>query len=249
MPDDTSRERWMARAVESQMRRWELSQQVAAGRRADQAAQPSVSPLSIAVSRESGARGAAIARAVAERLGWQVYDQELIAYMANQMHVRQGLLESLDEKTLGWAREWLNIVLDAEAVDQEEFIANLTKVVLAIGLHGEAVFVGRGANFILPRDRTLTVRIIAPLNERVAYASQRETLSSDDARRRVTETDENRLGFIVKHFHKDVADPHFYDLVVDSSALGEDATTELIVRALEGRRVRIRKSAEPGRPR
>src|SRR5437879_1034407 len=45
-------------------------------------------PFSIAISREAGTRGPAVARAVAERLGWQVYDNELLALVARDLHVR-----------------------------------------------------------------------------------------------------------------------------------------------------------------
>jgi cytidylate kinase len=246
--DATRRERGFAQAVETQMRRWEMSRQVEARHRAQEAAADLERPLTVAISRECGARGAAIARNVAERLSWQVYDHELMAYMANQMHVRESLLDSLDEKTVGWSREWLNIVLDQEALDQESFIVHLTRVVLAIGLHGEAIIVGRGANFILPADRCVSVRIIAPLAERVAYISQRERLTTAEAQKRLRETDRDRSGFIEEYFHKDLADPHHYDLVLDSSALGEEASARLIVQAMEAKRSRVRESAKPGRP-
>src|SRR5438067_21858 len=38
--------------------------------------------LTVAISRETGARGATIARRVAGKLGWEVYDQELLEFMA-----------------------------------------------------------------------------------------------------------------------------------------------------------------------
>ncbi|HVS36699.1 MAG TPA: cytidylate kinase family protein, partial [Gemmataceae bacterium] len=48
--------------------------------------------LCIAVSREAGARGGAIGRRVGHKLGWQVYDQEVLEYMAQDGVVRQGVL-------------------------------------------------------------------------------------------------------------------------------------------------------------
>jgi len=243
----TGHDRGLAQAVETQMRRWEMARQVEARHQAED--ETDDRPLSLTVSRQHGARGASIARGVAERLGWQVYDQELIAYMANQMQVRRNLLDSLDEKTLSWSREWLNFVLDREALDGESFIVNLTKVVLAIGLRGEAVFVGRGANFILPANRALTVRIIAPLAERIAYLSQKERLPTAEAQKRLLETDEHRRGFVHRYFRTDIADPNAYDLILDSSALGEDTSADLIIRALKGKRARILDASKPGRPR
>ena len=44
--------------------------------------------MTIAVSRQAGARGGTIARHVGQRLGWQVIDQDLIEYI-----VREGSAE------------------------------------------------------------------------------------------------------------------------------------------------------------
>src|SRR5262249_35244300 len=42
----------------------------------------SARPFSIAMSREAGTRGPAVARAVADKLGWKVYDNELLELVA-----------------------------------------------------------------------------------------------------------------------------------------------------------------------
>ena len=44
--------------------------------------------FTIALSREAGTYGAAIARAVADRLSWPVYDSELMQRIANELGVR-----------------------------------------------------------------------------------------------------------------------------------------------------------------
>src|SRR6266404_2383149 len=59
-------------------------------------APPSVpAALTIAFSRESGARGSTIGHRVGRKLDWPVYDQELLEYMAQDTVVRQGILENL----------------------------------------------------------------------------------------------------------------------------------------------------------
>src|SRR5947209_3142493 len=63
-----------------------------------------IQPLafSIALSREAGARVSLVADKLAERLGWPVYDQELVQRIAEDMGLRTSLLESLDEKRTNW---------------------------------------------------------------------------------------------------------------------------------------------------
>src|SRR5262245_15881472 len=63
--------------------------------------------LTIAVSREAGANGALVARAVEQQLGWPVYDRELLQRVAEHMGLRASLLEAVDEKRKGWFQECL----------------------------------------------------------------------------------------------------------------------------------------------
>src|SRR4051794_33035458 len=52
---------------------------------------PGPAALTIALSREAGARGATIGRRVGRKLGWAVYDKELLEYMAQEEAARQGM--------------------------------------------------------------------------------------------------------------------------------------------------------------
>src|SRR4029077_14127793 len=51
--------------------------------------------LTIAISREAGARGATIARRAGEKLGWEVYSQDMLEYGAQSASLRQEVLEKL----------------------------------------------------------------------------------------------------------------------------------------------------------
>ena len=44
--------------------------------------EPPPDPLSVAISRECGAGGAAVARALGERLQWTVYDRQIVDSIA-----------------------------------------------------------------------------------------------------------------------------------------------------------------------
>src|SRR5262245_14358094 len=58
--------------------------------------------LSVAISREAGARGGTIGRLVGKRLGWQTYDKELLEFMAQDAIARQGLLGGLTPACVAW---------------------------------------------------------------------------------------------------------------------------------------------------
>src|SRR5437867_9399355 len=195
----------LSAAAERAMRRWELRRR-AERQEADRGAGYLPTRLCITVSREAGARGATVARLVGQKLGWSVYDQELLEYIAHEMHLRASVLESLDEKAFSWAHDWLAALLEDQWQNQDAYIVHLTKVVLAIGMHGEAIVVGRGAGCILPRDRSLNVRIIGKDGDRIAFLSQIERLTPQEAERYMRETDEQRKKFVRDYFNRDNSD-------------------------------------------
>jgi cytidylate kinase len=191
--------------------------------------------LSVALSREAGARGGAIGRRVGQKLGWQVFDQELLEYMAQDGVVRQGVLDNLKPAATEWAEERLQQLLREQNLSQNPSILALARVVLALGAQGEAVMIGRGSGFILPRASTLHVRLVAPLEERIAYMSQWQRLPMEEAAEMVRVRDERRVEFLQTHFHRHGGDVHQYDMLLNTSLLGEEVCAELIVTAAQAR--------------
>ena len=189
--------------------------------------------LTIAVSREAGARGASIARRVGLRLGWQVYDQELLEYMSQDAAARQEIVENLPAPCLEWIARRNAALGQTCGMDERSAVYPLAQIVLALAARGEAVLIGRGAGCILPRESTLNVRVIAPLPDRIAYMGQWLRLTTAEATARVTSRDERRADFLCKHFGQTPSEAHQYEMLLNSSALGEENCAELIARAAE----------------
>src|SRR4051794_40672858 len=61
--------------------------------------------LTVAVSREAGARGTSVAKRAGEKLGWQVYPQEMLEYIAQDATARQEVLEDLTPAAAHWVEE------------------------------------------------------------------------------------------------------------------------------------------------
>ena len=93
------------------------------------------------------------------------------------------------------------------------------------------VFVGSGAGFIVPDVNRLHARIIAPFDDRASYISQYDRLTMDDSKEKVRSSDERRVEFLHGHFKAVMNEPYCYDLILNSSRLGEDCTIQTIVQA------------------
>ena len=83
------------------------------------------------------------------------------------------------------------------------------------GNTGHVVIVGRGGQVLLADQRdVLHIRVVAPLELRVAYVARREGLDMDAARKRVQAKDRARTRYMQTQYHCQHEDPHLYDLVI-----------------------------------
>lgn len=187
--------------------------------------------LTIAISREAGSRGASIAKRAGMKMGWQQYSQELLEYMAQEGTFRQQVLEQLPAGASDWVEGELQRLLKEQVLSAHPSILELARMVLSLGVQGEAVLLGRGAGSILPAAATLHVRLVAPLEDRIAYMAQWLRLTRDEAAEQVRRRDQRRAEFLSTHFHHKPADLYQYDMVLNTSLLGEDRCAEIIVEA------------------
>ncbi|MHC5541737.1 cytidylate kinase-like family protein, partial [Singulisphaera rosea] len=174
----------------------------------------------VCISRESGAGGGTIGRLVGRRLDWKVYDHEILEAIATRMEVTTDEVRAFDELAPSVVQDWILPLREEHYAPQEAYLDHLAKLVDAIGRAGDSIIVGRGANFLLPREETLSVRIVAPLKARAARLSERMGVSIRTARRAARDLDRRRLQFDRTMHRADSADPHNYDVVLDSHSLG-----------------------------
>ena len=104
----------------------------------------------------------------------------------------------------------------------------MIELVLAVAARGDAVIVGRGAGFLLPAETTVHVRVVAPLESRVAYLAQSLRLTREEAAAEVRARDDRRAEFLQATIGRDPADPTGYDAVVNADRLGIEGAAQFI---------------------
>ena len=112
--------------IEHVQRHWEERRQVAAG--VSDLSAPT--GLSIAVARQAGVPGTTIAREVGARLGWPVYDYELLERIAQEMGLRASLLESVDERHQHWLVECVHAFSLEKRVTESKYVRHLVETIL-----------------------------------------------------------------------------------------------------------------------
>jgi len=190
-------------------------------------------PFTIAISREPGAKGTEVARELGQRLGWAVYDQELVDVVAREMGTEVDLLRLMDEKPMSWLEQCVVSMVSQYNLNHDSYMVHLIAAVRSLGQRGHCIIVGRGANFILPPGDTLHVRLVGDLHDRIAHMRRLKGLTEKEAKRWVEKTTHERLEFARKYFGKDVSDPRLYDVMLNTSRLKVPECAEVIIDALQ----------------
>lgn len=228
----------LAAAIERTRRRWEALQKGEA--KAPQPVAPAPRAFTIALSREAGTDAPQIAQLIGERLGWPVYDRELLQHIAEEMGVRTRLLDSVDERRKNWVQECLEALGSGKVISEGGYVRHLVETLLSLAAHGECVIVGRGAAQILSPETTLRIRLVGSPAERAESIRQRLGISREEATRWVEKTDRERDRFVKDHFNKDPVNPAFYDLVINAPRFTPADCANFVLEALERRKSRVR---------
>ncbi|QXD16357.1 cytidylate kinase-like family protein [Rhodocaloribacter litoris] len=217
--------RHLEQILEEQIRRWERENLAFARKK--------VRYPVITISREFGARGAALARLLGDRTGFTVWDQELVKAIAEEAGADARLLASLDEHHREAIEDAINATLLGGSHTNVQYLRTLMRVVKTIAHHGRSIIVGRGANYILRSRDMLSVRVVCPFELRVKRYAEAQGLDEREARRRVEARDAERAEFVRHNFRRDVNNAADYDLVLNAGTFDLESLAGLVAHAYE----------------
>ncbi len=183
----------------------------------------------VAVARQRGAGGIELARRVGAALSWPVLDREVVDLVAAHLHVNPSMMNLLDKDAANWVTDVLGDLMPHAMVTRDTYTHELRRVLQLLAVHGEVIFLGRDANFFLPHERGLSVRVVANIEDRIARVRSRSGLDRDGAHEEIKEADSARAHAVSHAFDCDVEDPLYYDLVVNSSRYPIEELAEVVV--------------------
>lgn len=220
----------MRRVVERQLTNWEIAKT----QRFDNAGRPTDVHHFVCIARQVGAGGREIAQLLGQKTGWSVFDRELLHTMAEDDETRERLYERLDEHDMNWLEQMLDWVIQARFTS-DDYFSRLTRVILVLARGGPAIFLGRAADLILPRNQGLRVQIIAPLERRLRRLAQRQNASAENAERELRRLEHDRAEFVKNHFGRDALDTLRFDLVLNTDTWTDAQSVDLMLAALHAR--------------
>lgn len=210
----------LGRFLEDQFRAWK--------RQDEELKQAPAGPV-IAITREPGCGGELIARTLANELGLALYDGELVEQIAKDAHVSERVVATLDENLRSELEEWLMGFACGTSFSTTQYMHCLRSILFTIAAHGNAVIVGRGANFVLPAEKkTVGLSLIAPREHRILTIMQELRLSPEDARWHIIHTERDRLVMVKEMGHADIMDDTNYHVVINTALVSTKSIVEIV---------------------
>ena len=215
--------------VGKHLQMWEIRKDV--GVRRDREVSSEIEELGpyLSISRLPFSKGDEVARLCAERLGWVLFDREIVDFIAQDAKTLGKFVSSLDERVQNTMNDWIQTALDTRSMGHMAYLRHLKRVLMTIALHGNAVILGRGANFILPPEAGLRVMVNVNSSRRVGNLAEAHELSVSEAKRELRRLDEQRRDFLRTHFLSAGQEMDHYDLIVNLEQMRPDEAATLIV--------------------
>ncbi|MBF0272941.1 MAG: cytidylate kinase-like family protein [Magnetococcales bacterium] len=185
----------------------------------------------VTVSRYYGAAGSSTAKLLAERLGVQLYDKELLNAIVSQTKDDKQLLASLDERVSSLVDDILHSFFSKKSISSEAYFRYMAKVILGIAPLG-GVIVGRAAHLLLPRKQTFCVRLEGSLATCAKRIAKHKDMKLEKAEKLVLQSNKEREKFeqqVAKRFPRAV---HGFDLIVNTDRFAPNQAVEVIIAAM-----------------
>jgi cytidylate kinase len=193
----------------------------------------------ISLEREYGCGGGAIAKRLAARLGWKLWDQLLGQEIAKMAQVDCALVDSCDEKLDGRLYRLTKLffrgshergapLADSQLFDADCMVSMMKRLALKIAEEGNSIIVGRGAPYFLRhRNDTFSVFLYAPHLEKVRRILA-DGRSEKEAKQLIDTVDRERMAFVKHYFRADWPTRALYHLMVNTG-IGDDQVVATIV--------------------
>jgi len=198
--------------------------------------------LAVTISRESGCGAHAIAEKLAAELQaaspkeappWTVFDQNLMEKVLSEHHLPESISKYMPEDRVTEISDIMDEVFGLRP-GSWTLVEQTSETVLRLAELGNVIIIGRAGNIVTARlPHVLHVRLIAPLEDRIANHQHYEGFTRPAAMERISQQDTGRRRYLKKYFGKDVSDPLLYHLVINTSLVPTVSVVQLIACALQ----------------
>ncbi len=193
----------------------------------------------ITISRTTGCGARQIADRLAEQLGYQVWDSEIMISICQNMELSKSRYNLLDEHKFAMGKNYMGDFFDDKGLSNFTYKKELTKLLYTICLNNKAIIIGRGANFFI--KNALHVRLDADINKRITKIAEDLHSSRIVAKDYIAKTDKARVKFVNSCFGKERVRNFKYDISLDTDNFTYDDVCKIIAVAMGCHKANLRR--------
>ena len=204
----------------------------------------------VCISAMDGAMGEKVGPLVAEALGFQLVNDQIVvqaaekagvqAHVVAETEVRRSVIDRVIHEMLGRNAAGVSYPFSppqpAEPAPPVEHLRGLIATVIEdIASRGQAVIVSHAASHALATHAgALRVLITAGRDTRRARLKATQAVSDKEAEKLVARGDANRADYIKRFYDVPAELPTHYDIVLNTDRLAIEQAVDIIVRAMSG---------------
>ncbi len=192
----------------------------------------------ITIARGYGSGGRTMGKLLAEELGINYYDRDLLRLASDESGINQALFEKADERlknSLLYKIARKEYKGEKIPPDSEDYISNdnlfnfQAKVIKGLAEQESCIIVGRCADYIL-RDKPNVVKIFvhASTEDCIVRLEDMYSLSRSELEKKIKRIDKRRAEYYKYYTGREWNNADNYDLCLNSAQLGYDKCIEIV---------------------
>jgi len=191
----------------------------------------------ITIARSYGSGGRRMGKLLAEELGYEFYDREILRIASDDSGISEELFTRADESAKKPLFRIARQVYNGETIppDSDDFISNdnlfryQAKIIRELASTRNCVIVGRCANYILRgRDNVLNVFVTAPVADCVRRVMEVDGLDLEEAEKKIRKIDKRRADYYRYFTGRQWQDAALYDLCLNTGHMSDEKCVALV---------------------
>ncbi|MBO4772866.1 MAG: cytidylate kinase family protein [Bacteroidales bacterium] len=178
-------------------------------------------PLVITIARTHGSGGHDIGYMVAQRLGINFYDKEIISETAKKLGLEKEKVQQWDQDT------------SIRSLGRDEAVFSAQSQIIRDAAKESCVIIGRCADYVL-RGRPFCLNIFIRSDEdyAVTFIRNKDNLAEDQAREVIRIKNKARERHYAHYTGEKWQDPSHYDIVINTAKIGIESAADIICNAV-----------------
>jgi cytidylate kinase len=194
--------------------------------------------LIITISREAYCGGDEFAKELAEKLGFKLYNREIIARASEKSGIHEDHFEFAEKKPTNsvlysvvmgmYSSRGAYVKLDDVFTDDKIYKVQ-AEIIRDMAKDGNCIFVGRCSDYILRNNENcINIFLRGDMEDRIKNAMAQDGVTEAEAKKLVSRSDKKRRSYYNYYTNREWGNITNYDISLNLSKLTEEKAVEVI---------------------